>query len=48
MPKNTPIATQKKMSDDIAKLNADPTTKKRLEESGFVLVDIPLEKIPAS
>jgi tripartite-type tricarboxylate transporter receptor subunit TctC len=47
MPKSTPIETQKKMSDYMAKLNADPDTKKRLEEGGFVLVDIPLDKIPA-
>jgi len=47
MPKSTPIETQKKMSDFMAKLNADPATKTRLEEGGFVLVDIPLEKIPA-
>jgi tripartite-type tricarboxylate transporter receptor subunit TctC len=47
MPKSTPIETQKKMSDFMAKLNADPATKKRLEEGGFVLVDIPLEKIPS-
>lgn len=47
MPKNTPIETQKKMSDFMAKLNADPAINKRLEEGGFVIVDIPLEKIPA-
>jgi tripartite-type tricarboxylate transporter receptor subunit TctC len=47
MPKSTPIETQKRMSDYMAKLNADPDTKKRLEDGGFVLVDIPLDKIPA-
>jgi tripartite-type tricarboxylate transporter receptor subunit TctC len=47
MPKSTPIETQKKMSDFMAKLNADSATKTRLEEGGFVLVDIPLEKISA-
>jgi tripartite-type tricarboxylate transporter receptor subunit TctC len=47
MPKSTPLVIQKKMSDYMAKLNADPTTKKRLEDGGFVLVDIPLDKIPA-
>jgi hypothetical protein len=35
------------MSDYFAKLNADADTKKRLEEMGFVLVDIPLQKIDA-
>ena len=38
---------KKKMSDYFASLNADLETKKRLEDSGFVLVDIPLAKIPA-
>lgn len=47
MPKSTPIAVQEKMSDFIAKLNADVDTKKRLEDMGFVLVDIPLKQIPA-
>jgi hypothetical protein len=28
-------------------LNADPVVKKKLEDEGFILVDIPLEKIPA-
>ena len=35
------------MSDFMAKLNAEPESRKRLEEAGFVLVDIPLEKIGA-
>lgn len=47
MPKSTPQATQEKMSDFIGKLNADVDAKKRLEEMGFVLVDIPLKQIPA-
>ncbi len=47
MPKSTPLATQKKMSDFMAKLNADPATKHKLEEGGFVLVDVPLDQIPA-
>mgnify|MGYP003889084635 CR=1 FL=1 len=47
MPKSTPMALQQKMSDYFASLNADLETKKRLEEAGFVLVDIPLAKIPA-
>jgi tripartite-type tricarboxylate transporter receptor subunit TctC len=47
MPKSTPLDVQKKMSDYMAKLNADPATKKRLEDGGFVLVDIPLDKRPA-
>ena len=47
MPKSTPIELQRKMSDFMAKLNAEPESRKRLEEAGFVLVDIPLEKIDA-
>jgi len=47
MQKSTPMALQEKMSDFIAKLNADPEAKKRLEDSGFVLVDIPVNKVPA-
>lgn len=47
MPKSTPLDIQKKMSNYMGQLNADPATKKRLEEGGFVIVDIPLEKIPA-
>lgn len=47
MPKSTPLALQEKMSDFIGKLNADVDTKKRLEDLGFVLVDIPLKQIPA-
>jgi tripartite-type tricarboxylate transporter receptor subunit TctC len=47
MPKSTPVETQQKMSDFMAKLNADPATKKKLEEGGFVLVDVALDQIPA-
>jgi len=46
VPKATPLVLQQKMSDYFAQLNADPETKKKLEESGFVLVDIPLAKMP--
>jgi hypothetical protein len=35
------------MSDYFAQLNADPETKKKLEDSGFVIVDVPLAKMPA-
>jgi tripartite-type tricarboxylate transporter receptor subunit TctC len=47
VPKGTPLVLQQKMSNYFAQLNADPETKKKLEDSGFVLVDIPLAKIPA-
>jgi len=38
---------QQKLSDYFGLLNSDPETKKKLEDSGFILVDIPLAKIPA-
>ena len=47
MPKATPIELKKRMSDFMGKLNAEPESRKRLEEAGFVLVDIPLDKIDA-
>ena len=47
VPKATPLVLQQKLSDYFAKLNADPETKKKLEDSGFILVDVPLAKMPA-
>ena len=47
VPKSTPLVLQQKMSDYFAQLNADPETKKKLEDAGFILVDIPLAKMPA-
>ena len=47
VPKATPLVLQQKMSDYFAQLNADPETKKKLEDAGFVIVDIPLAKMPA-
>jgi tripartite-type tricarboxylate transporter receptor subunit TctC len=47
VPKGTPLVLQQKMSDYFAKLNADPETKKKLEDAGFILVDVPLAKMPA-
>ncbi|WP_269460307.1 tripartite tricarboxylate transporter substrate binding protein [Polynucleobacter necessarius] len=47
VPKSTPLVLQQKMSDYFAQLNADPETKKKLEDAGFILVDVPLAKMPA-
>jgi len=47
VPKATPLVLQQKMSDYFAQLNADPETKKKLEDTGFILVDVPLAKMPA-
>ena len=47
MPKSTPDASKQKMSDFMAKLNRDPKAKAQLEEGGFVVVDVPFEKMQA-
>ncbi|MBT8535009.1 tripartite tricarboxylate transporter substrate binding protein [Polynucleobacter paneuropaeus] len=47
VPKATPKLIQQKLSDYFALLNSDPEIKKKLEDAGFVLVDIPLRKMPA-
>ena len=47
VPKSTPLILQQKLSDYFAKLNADPETKKKLEDAGFVIVDVPLAKMPS-
>ena len=47
VPKSTPKLIQQKLSDYFALLNSDPEIKKKLEDAGFVLVDIPLSKMPA-
>ena len=47
VPKATPLILQQKLSDYFGLLNSDPETRKKLEDSGFILVDIPLAKIPA-
>ena len=47
VPKATPLVLQQKLSDYFGVLNSDPETRKKLEDSGFILVDIPLAKIPA-
>ena len=47
VPKSTPKDLQEKLSNYFGTLNADPVIKKKLEDAGFVLVDIPLDKVPA-
>jgi len=47
VPKATPLILQQKLSDYFGVLNSDPETKKKLEDAGFVIVDIPLAKISA-
>jgi len=47
VPKNTPLTIQQKLSDYFGLLHSDPEMRKKLEDAGFVIVDIPLAKIPA-
>lgn len=47
VPKSTPPAVRKQVSDMMAVLNKDPDYVKRMTEGGFEQVDIPVEKMPA-
>jgi tripartite-type tricarboxylate transporter receptor subunit TctC len=47
VPKSTPPAVRKEVSDMMAKLNKDPGYVKRMVEGGFEQVDIPVDRIPA-
>lgn len=47
VPKATPEAERKRLSDLFAKVNADPTYRKKMSDAGYVLVDIPYEKMSA-
>lgn len=47
VPKSTPAALQKQISDMFLVINKDPEYVKRMTEGGFEQVDIPLEQIPA-
>ncbi len=47
VPKSTPKEIQKQVSDMMASLNGDPESRKKLADSGFDLVDISLEQMPA-
>jgi tripartite-type tricarboxylate transporter receptor subunit TctC len=44
VPKSTPPDIQKKLSDMIGKVNADPAFQKRMIDGGFAMVDVPLDK----
>ena len=41
VPKSTPEAIRKKISDMIGKINADPAFRKKMEDGGFAVVDYP-------
>jgi len=47
VPKGTPRRIKKKLSDMIGEINADPEFQKQMEDRGFVIVDVPLEKTEA-
>ncbi len=44
VPKSTPARIQKELSDMIGKINADPEFQKQMQDAGFALIDIPVEK----
>jgi len=47
VPKSTPPATQKALSDLIGRINKDPAFIKAMEEKGFAMTDVSLEQVPA-
>lgn len=47
VPKSTPPAIRKQVSDLMGVLNKDPEYVKRMTEGGFEQVDIPVDQIPA-
>lgn len=46
VPKSTPKEIQKKVSDMMAVLNQDPDLRRKLADSGYDLVDIPVDQMP--
>jgi tripartite-type tricarboxylate transporter receptor subunit TctC len=46
VPKSTPEAIRQKVSDIIGAINADPTFRKKMEDTGFVLTDITYKDMP--
>lgn len=47
VPKGTPVEIQKQLSDAIGKINHLPAFRKKMQDAGYVLIDVPLEKVPA-
>jgi tripartite-type tricarboxylate transporter receptor subunit TctC len=47
VPKSTPPARQKEVSDLIGRINRDPGFIKQMESQGFAMIDVPLEKMDA-
>jgi tripartite-type tricarboxylate transporter receptor subunit TctC len=47
VPKSTPPAVRKQVSDMMDAINKDPDLRRRMTEGGFEVTDIALEAIPA-
>jgi tripartite-type tricarboxylate transporter receptor subunit TctC len=47
VPKSTPLAVRKQVSDMMDAINKDPELRKRMFEGGFEVTDITLEMMPA-
>ncbi len=47
VPKSTPAAIQKQLSDLIGRINKDPEFIKKMEDKGFAMIDAPLGQMPA-
>jgi tripartite-type tricarboxylate transporter receptor subunit TctC len=47
VPKPTPVAVQKQLSDIMFALNQDPGMRTQLTEGGFDVIDVTLDKMPA-
>ena len=47
VPKSTPPDVQKKLAEDLAKVNKDPDFIRKMEDGGFALIDIGPDKMPA-
>ncbi|NIA67973.1 tripartite tricarboxylate transporter substrate binding protein [Pelagibius litoralis] len=45
LPKDAPQEVRQKVSDIIGQINANPDFKKKLEENGYVVTDIPHDKV---
>jgi tripartite-type tricarboxylate transporter receptor subunit TctC len=47
VPKSTPDAVKKQVSDLFARINADADMKKQMADGGFEWIDVPLDRVPA-
>jgi tripartite-type tricarboxylate transporter receptor subunit TctC len=47
VPKPTPREVQKRVSDMMLEVNADPEMRKKLTDGGYDVIDVTLEKMPA-